>query len=456
VDKALQRYGLPQVSSPQAALEASLRVLDCAPQCLTIPLVSMVYLAPLAQWLEPDVTGWLEGPSGARKSSLAALMMCHFGVFSRVHPPESWESTANTLERLAFLAKDTLLWIDDYAPQPSAKEAHEQERKAQRVIRAQGNLAGRGRMRADTSLRPQYYPRGVILSTGEIHPTGTSTFARLLQLDVEPDDIHLDAFTVSQAEAPLLAEAMTTYLTWLQPQLATLPATLKTRWTALRSQALPHLTHHPRHPEVYAHLATAWEVFLACAMSAGALSAEEGLATQHAGQEVLMRAIHRQRIDAEAEDPAQRFCAHIKEALVQGKAFLAEVRGGYPDHAEQWGWTRQAARHHDGTVFDEWSPMTGASMLGWIDKDFLYLLPDATYRLVFENLQRAGVLLLPQQALWKRLIDRGYAQRSDNRYTVKKRVAGGTHWVLKLTRTSVDDHLVPQSGNTGNTGNDEI
>jgi hypothetical protein len=184
VDKALQRYILPQTTSAQAAIKASLRVLECAPKRLTIPLLSVVYLAPLAEWLEPDVTGWLEGPSGAQKSSLVALIICHYGHFSRVHPPDTWESTANTLERLAFLAKDTLLWIDDYAPQPSAKEMHEQERKAQRVIRAQGNLAGRGRMRADTSLRPQYYPRGVILSTGELHPTGTSTFARLLQLDV--------------------------------------------------------------------------------------------------------------------------------------------------------------------------------------------------------------------------------------------------------------------------------
>jgi hypothetical protein len=102
VDKSLQRYVLPQVSSAQDAISASLRVLGCAPQRLTIPLLSLVYLAPLAQWLETDITGWLEGPSGARKSSLAALMMCHFGSFSRVHPPDSWESTANALERLAF------------------------------------------------------------------------------------------------------------------------------------------------------------------------------------------------------------------------------------------------------------------------------------------------------------------------------------------------------------------
>ena len=439
VDKALQRYILPQTTSAQAAIKASLRVLECAPKRLTIPLLSMVYLAPLAEWLEPDVTGWLEGPSGAQKSSLVALIICHYGHFSRVHPPDTWESTANTLERLAFLAKDILLWIDDYAPQPSAKEMHEQERKAQRVIRAQGNLSGRGRMRADTSLRPQYYPRGVILSTGELHPTGTSTFARLLQLDVAKGDINLETLTTSQAEAHLLAEAMAAYVGWLQPQLDTLPAILKARWNELRTNALPHLTHHSRHPEVYAHLATAWELFLRCACAFGAIDEAERQMHWNVGSETLMNAINRQRLDAEAEDPVHRFCSHIKEAIIQGKAYLDDVRGGYPEDAGQWGWTMQ----------DEWKPSQGASMLGWIDQDFLYLLPDAAYRLVFENLQRAGVILLPQQTLWKRLVDRGYVQRGENRYTTRKRIGSDRPHVLKVVRRFVEDHLSPQSGDSG-------
>lgn len=445
VEKNLQRYVLPQVSSAQHAINASLRTLACAPARLTIPLFSLVYLAPLAHWLETDLTGWLEGESGARKSSLAALMMCHFGTFSRVHPPESWESTANNLERFAFLAKDTVLWIDDYAPQPSAKEAHEQERKAQRVIRAQGNLSGRGRMRADMTLRPQYYPRGIILSTGELHPTGTSTFARMLQLEVEKGDIRLDALSASQAESSLLAEAMAVYIEWLQPQLATLPTQLNARRIELRSQALPHLTHHTRHPDMYSHLAIGWELFLRFAQESGVLTEEERLLQWHVGYETLMQAINRQRLDAEAEDPVYRFCSHIKEALIQGKAYLDDVRGGYPDDAGQWGWSMQTIRHNDGTVSDEWKPSPGASMLGWIDNDFVYLLPDATYRLVFENLQRAGVTLLPQQTLWKRLIDRGYVQRGERRYTTQKRIGDTRAYVLKLVRRHVEGYLSPQS-----------
>jgi hypothetical protein len=48
VDKSLQRYVLPQVSSAQTALNASLRTLTCAPTRLTIPLLSLVYLLTIA------------------------------------------------------------------------------------------------------------------------------------------------------------------------------------------------------------------------------------------------------------------------------------------------------------------------------------------------------------------------------------------------------------------------
>jgi hypothetical protein len=136
------------------------------------------------------------------------------------------------------------------------------------------------------------------------------------------------------------------------------------------------------------------------------LNEDERLLQWHVGCEALMQAINRQRLDAEAEDPAHRFCSHIQEAVIQGKAYLADVRGGYPEDAGQWGWTLQAIRHNDGTGSTEWKPSQGAVMLGWLDKEFLYLLPNAAYRLVFENLQKAGGLLVQQQALWKLLIQR--------------------------------------------------
>jgi len=168
-----------------------------------------------------------------------------------------------------------------------------------------------------------------------------------------------------------------------------------------------------------------------------------------------MQAINRQRVDAEAEDPAQRFCNQIREAFAQGKVFVEDENGGNPLGASRWGWTLQTIHHSDGTRSDDWRPSPGASMLGWIDQDFLYLLPDASYRLAYENLQRAGVMLIPQTPLWKLLVDRGYLQRGEKRYTTRKRIGTERHYVLKLVRRCIETYLSSPSGDNGDSGDNE-
>src|SRR5262249_10847483 len=59
---------------------------------------------------------WIEGQTGSLKSTLAARFLSHFGSFERISLPGAWSSTANQLERRAFLLKDVLFVVDDYAP----------------------------------------------------------------------------------------------------------------------------------------------------------------------------------------------------------------------------------------------------------------------------------------------------------------------------------------------------
>jgi hypothetical protein len=87
---------------------------------------------------------------------------------------------------LSFLTKDVVLLIDDYAP--TAGEFADLQRKAERVLRSQGNLSGRGRLRADLGLRPTMPPRGIIVSTGEQHPLGHSLVARTVILELARAD----------------------------------------------------------------------------------------------------------------------------------------------------------------------------------------------------------------------------------------------------------------------------
>jgi hypothetical protein len=161
----LARYGLPfEHSDEVGAMRRSLALLKIAPLRITAPLFAACYRAPLVTALPQDFSLWLEGKTGSMKSTIAALFLSHFGEFERRNLPGAWSSTANFLEHRSFVLKDTLFVIDEYVP--SSIDGREMQAKASRIIRAQGNLAGRGRLKSDLTERAAFYPRGIIISTG--------------------------------------------------------------------------------------------------------------------------------------------------------------------------------------------------------------------------------------------------------------------------------------------------
>ena len=159
-----------------------------------------IYRAPLGETNPVDFSLHLTGPTGAFKTELAALAQAHFGpAFNSRHLPASWADTANMLEKKAFLAKDAVLVVDDFAPTGTTADVQRLHREADRLFRAAGNRSGRARMRADGGSRPTYYPRGLIISTGEDIPSGQSLRARLLVLELTPGEIAAEALSAAQA-----------------------------------------------------------------------------------------------------------------------------------------------------------------------------------------------------------------------------------------------------------------
>ena len=142
-----ERYRLPlPVSGPDAqeALQASLVLRTLGPDHLMTYPLSCAYLAPLRHLLAstpPDFVMWLAGRTGSYKSEYAALALAHFGNFTRLTLPMTFETTSNGLERLLHTPKDCLLVIDDYHPADSRREADAMAQVASRLLRGMGNMA---------------------------------------------------------------------------------------------------------------------------------------------------------------------------------------------------------------------------------------------------------------------------------------------------------------------------
>jgi hypothetical protein len=434
----LRHYELSLPDNQQAlvhAVRASLRGLELAPAPISFPMRAATLRSIFG---DSDYSVHLAGATGAFKSELAALEQQHFGPnMNRLHLPGAWASTGNSIEALTFHAKDALIVIDDFAPQGNVADVARYHAAADRVFRAAGNRAGRGRLDSNARLREPKPPRSLILSTGEDIPRGHSVQARLLILELSKGLIDPDALTNCQEDARsgLYSEAMGAFVRWIAGGYAEKQRGLERRATELRNMMASTAT-HARTPDLIANLQAAFEFYLQFAEESGAISNSERQAFLKRCWDALLEAAAAQaKYQSEAE-PATRFVAVIRGCLASGKAHLASRHGTAPEWSpESCGW------RVDGTK--GMSPL--GDCIGWIDAEGVYLEPSATYRCV-QAFGRDGGDMLPisAQVLKKRLREKGLLASTDERrqtLTVRRTICGSSKDVLHFLRGT----LLPES-----------
>jgi hypothetical protein len=429
---ALARYVLPAPPSGAeraAAVRASLALLQLGPPRLAFPLLSAVYRAALGG---ADFSLHLMGQSGVFKSEVAALMQRHYGTeMDARHLPASWSSTGNSLESVAFAAKDALLVVDDFAPSGNAADVTRLHREAERLLRAQGNSAGRGRMRRDGTLAPAKPPRGLILSTGEDAPRGQSLRARILLLEADKNDIDADALTQRQSDAAagLYTMSMAGFVSWLAPQYAQICTRLAAERSELRD-AGARSGQHARTPGILADLALGLRYFLDFAASAGAIDATVRAELRQRGLAALREAGDAQTDHLASAEPTGHFLRLLSAAVASGRAYVASPDGAYPETPQSWGWRREDT--HDGPT---WRPL--GKLVGWLDDSNLYLEPEASYAAAQEMAGAQGEsLTISAQTLRRRLKERGLLASTDAKretLTVRRVLNGASRNVLHLS-----------------------
>ncbi len=366
----------PTDETLRSAVAASLDLLRLAPDRISVPVLAATCRSVLGG---ADSSIHLSGPTGAGKTELAARCMQHFGPgFSRTALPGSWSSTGNSLEVLAFIAKDLLLPVDDFCPTGSSSDVHRIHREADRLFRGQGNNSGRGRLSSDGTLRNARPPRGLILSTGEDIPRGQSLRARMLVVAVGPYDIDFDLLTEAQkvGQEGVYAAAMAGYLKWLAPRYEGLKRKMPDEVHAIRAAAVREGQHRPA-PSIVADLYIGFRTFVSFAQDVGAIESA-------VGDELLKRAwaalldVAREQAEHQAtSEPTARFFELLRSALASGEAYVATFEGTAPEDAGAWGWRERIV----GMGTNERKDLQPLGhRVGWIDETDIYLDRDAAYR----------------------------------------------------------------------------
>jgi hypothetical protein len=228
--------------------------------------------------------------------------------------------------------------------------------------------------------------------------------------------VDLEALTDAQRNKAVLGHAMSGYLHWLAPQMAMLPDLLKATFAGARMRASTN-GEHLRVPEALAHLWLGLDTGLRYAEEIGAVSTQEAKDLEIECWTVLCQVGQAQGRLVEEERPTMRFLTVLVNVLTQSKARLLHKQ--YDD--------------------DEANKV---DLIGWADEDFLYLLPEATYRTVVTYCRESGApFAMSLERLRRDFQKEGISQCEEGRLTVKVRVGRQTKRVLKLHRGVVEQFI---------------
>ncbi len=288
---------------------------------ITIPLLAAVFRTPLIKFLPTDFCIGLFGPTGTMKSVMAGLFATFYGTeFNYNNLPESFSSTANSIERRAFLTYSSLLVIDDWVPGESSKV------KADSILRSHGNRQGRGRMNADTTLKKTYFPRSLTILTGEDIQVEQSLRARLVILETAKGSVDKKQLTYLQRVAAkgTFCKFLGSYLQWIIINEDRINAEIEDRFNDLRD-AFDQNTEHGRIAPNLAHLKLGIEYFVQFCESKSLVTSTEASSFEEMAEKVLLSLIDTQNRHQDDTDPVERFFEALRAILESKVACIKHI-----------------------------------------------------------------------------------------------------------------------------------
>lgn len=404
----LSGYSFPkEVRDKKEAIDLSLETLNLAKHDITIPLLSMTYLAPLVGLIAegnrtPNFVLWVYGLTGSRKTSASLAFLNHFGNFSSNIPPASFKDTANAIELKAHTLKDSLLLIDDYHPNIDGSDARKLASTAERILRMYGDRVGRSRMRADTTLNKTYKPRGMAIVTGEDLPKGASSTARYIGVEIKREDINLDILSKLQKEHKKLAEAMAIYIDWISKNVELVQSFIDEKFDELKIKYKEETT-HGRINDAVIWLSISFELLLTFLYEYMFICDDEIEELRLSNEQVIKNILKNQEALYRSQEVELMFIDALEEMINLGKLCLLPVKKQKDNN--------QIISNYAG------------KFIGYYDKEFLYLYDSTMYAEVETFLKGKGQSIsVSVNTLLKMLRDKNYIKTEEGQLKPKKLV----------------------------------
>ena len=424
-DAVVSKYGITESQNQNNAF-ATLALLhsEVAPREVLYPLVAMMFASPLIEFfnqagIQMKTVLALIGQTGSKKSTLAALVLSHFGNFTHDSLPLSFRDTANSILERLYALKDVPTVIDDFHPSTRFEET-EMTKTAQLLFRAFGDKTARGRMKSNLTIAEPKPPRGSGIITAEFPPSvSESGTARYLSLEILSNDVDMKVLSELQAMAREheFQKSMFGYIEFLKSNYLTnhysFVELLKNMVLDYRKQfatSLKGTGYHDRIPEALSYLAVGFYFLCKYFIDSQVETKENCKQLKNDFYETLCAVGRKQSSEIKIDKPHIKFLTKLNSLIASGNLFFAP-KGNY-----------EAPRIAIG---------------GYQDDDFYYLIVHSCHKAVKKFCEEQGenFSVTPRQLL--QTLDReGFIETANNGERTRTLNVGGSYVRVAFLRKS--------------------
>ncbi len=450
-------FRLPQGGDNAAPLASLAALLDVTPSTVALPVIALAFRAAMGP---TRATVHVKGRPTLGKSTLSGLVASLFGPAHVDVAPASWvNDSAPGIFGLLASVGDALLFVDDLNNTGVAGGVDVQA-KYERVVRAKYDGQGRNLRHVDGAARTDPRPRCAILSTGEVSVTGFGCASRVVSVDLDERPApnleaaaraatlaaagDEDGARAASSLAPLiakardgeLARAMAAFVQWYAPRYVERLPNLEARdRDAARSWGLGEGDRAAGLLGALAHGLEELFAFLGAggAIARGVIDAKRLDALRDRSRSVLRTVAKAHGEHVSEEDPALRFCALVRDALMSGNAHVAAItaegKPGQPKDPAFWGWREER-------VAGETKWRERGSRIGYLARGGreVFLDPGPSIELATAH-AKTHPLGVDTDALGRALVASGVIVRTHGgKSTVQHRLGGGVRlraWAVR-------------------------
>ena len=236
-DENLSRYSFSKAElDTNECLKKTFKCLESAPKEVTVPLLAIMFLAPLTSTLTNlginiGIILWINGQQQTKKTSLASAFLGHYGFFPKNTAVMTFLDSVTSINAKAGILRDGVIICDDYFPTSNKQEASEMKKVAERLITLYADKMTGGRATSSGKIRKTVHAKGQLVVTGEMIPQlSASRLSRVLFLELKRGDVNDTVLKDIQNSYENLQCTMKKYIEYIINNYEEIKGKIKTFW----------------------------------------------------------------------------------------------------------------------------------------------------------------------------------------------------------------------------------